>query len=44
MIVNLVHCMYTAGVETRTSAPVQITRDKETLQCAAAAGLYPTGK
>ena len=32
------------GVETRTSAPVRITRDKETLQHARIKGLFPCGE
>lgn len=32
------------GVETRTSAPVQITRNPSTLECVSMAGLYPTGE
>jgi len=32
------------GVETRTSAPVTILRDRETLQSPAVAGLYPAGE
>eukprot|EP00611_Tribonema_gayanum_P000470 TRINITY_DN1032_c0_g1_i1.p2 TRINITY_DN1032_c0_g1~~TRINITY_DN1032_c0_g1_i1.p2 ORF type:complete len:178 (-),score=64.11 TRINITY_DN1032_c0_g1_i1:133-666(-) len=32
------------GVETRTSAPVQIARDAASLQCVSAQGLYPTGE
>ena len=32
------------GVETRTSAPVQITRKSDTLECTTLAGLYPTGE
>lgn len=32
------------GVETRTSAPVRITRDKETLQHARVKGLFPCGE
>jgi hypothetical protein len=32
------------GVETRTSAPVQITRKSDTLECSTLAGLYPTGE
>ncbi|CAM9147629.1 unnamed protein product [Phaeothamnion confervicola] len=32
------------GVETRTSAPVQVTRDKDTLECVTLAGLYPAGE
>jgi uncharacterized FAD-dependent dehydrogenase len=32
------------GVETRTSAPVQIVRGAASLQCARAEGLYPTGE
>jgi uncharacterized FAD-dependent dehydrogenase len=32
------------GVETRTSAPVQITRNPETLECVSLKGLYPTGE
>ena len=32
------------GVETRTSAPVRITRDKATLESVSHRGLYPTGE
>ncbi len=32
------------AVETRTSSPIQITRDKETLQSLNAKGLYPAGE
>lgn len=32
------------GVETRTSCPLRITRDKETLQSLSHEGLYPTGE
>lgn len=32
------------AVETRTSSPIQITRDKETLQSVNAKGLYPAGE
>jgi uncharacterized protein len=32
------------GVETRTSSPVRIERDKETLQSPTVAGLYPCGE
>ncbi len=32
------------GVETRTSAPVQVTRDSESLQSCSVAGLYPCGE
>jgi uncharacterized FAD-dependent dehydrogenase len=32
------------GVETRTSAPVQIKRDPETLECLTIKGLYPAGE
>jgi len=32
------------AAETRTSAPVRLLRDPETLQSPAAAGLYPTGE
>ncbi|MEZ5527330.1 MAG: NAD(P)/FAD-dependent oxidoreductase [Gammaproteobacteria bacterium] len=32
------------GVETRTSSPVRITRDKETLQSLNTQGLYPAGE
>ena len=32
------------GVETRTSAPVRITRDKETLQHVRVKGLFPCGE
>ncbi|KAA5377389.1 FAD-dependent protein, partial [Phocaeicola dorei] len=32
------------GVETRTSAPVRITRDKETLQHVRIKGLFPCGE
>ncbi|MCB9507889.1 MAG: FAD-dependent oxidoreductase [Myxococcales bacterium] len=32
------------GVETRTSAPVTILRDRETLESPSAAGLYPSGE
>jgi uncharacterized FAD-dependent dehydrogenase len=32
------------GVETRTSSPIRITRDAETLQCPGLDGLYPAGE
>ena len=32
------------GVETRTSSPVRIVRDKETLQHVTVRGLFPCGK
>lgn len=32
------------GVETRTSAPVQITRDRCTFECVSLKGLYPAGE
>jgi uncharacterized FAD-dependent dehydrogenase len=32
------------GVETRTSSPVRILRDDETLECPGIAGLYPAGE
>lgn len=32
------------GVETRTSCPVQIDRDRATLQCPGLGGVYPTGE
>jgi uncharacterized protein len=32
------------GVETRTSAPVRVSRDPETLECRAMPGLFPTGE
>ncbi len=32
------------GVETRTSSPVRIKRDKESLQCEGVYGLYPCGE
>ena len=32
------------GVETRTSSPVRILRDEETLECPEIAGLYPSGE
>jgi len=32
------------GVETRTSCPVQIERDRTTLECPGLAGVYPTGE
>lgn len=32
------------GLETRTSSPVRLLRDRETLQCTALAGLYPCGE
>ncbi|WP_430460341.1 NAD(P)/FAD-dependent oxidoreductase [Thalassolituus sp. LLYu03] len=32
------------GIETRTSSPVRITRDRETLQSLNTAGLYPAGE
>jgi uncharacterized FAD-dependent dehydrogenase len=32
------------GVETRTSAPLRVLRDPETLQCPDLAGLYPCGE
>jgi hypothetical protein len=33
-----------AGVESRTSSPVRIPRDPETLQCVGLQGLYPAGE
>jgi uncharacterized FAD-dependent dehydrogenase len=35
---------YLFGVETRTSCPVRVTRDAETLQSLSHAGLYPCGE
>ncbi|CAM9425774.1 unnamed protein product, partial [Hapterophycus canaliculatus] len=32
------------GVETRTSSPVQVERDAETLECPSMEGLFPTGE
>ncbi|HYC53445.1 MAG TPA: FAD-binding protein [Candidatus Binatia bacterium] len=32
------------GVETRTSSPVRVPRDRETLQCTGLPGLYPCGE
>ena len=32
------------GVETRSSSPVTVLRDRETLQALGAAGLYPCGE
>ncbi len=32
------------GVETRTSAPVRLTRDPDTLQSTTVKGLYPIGE
>ena len=32
------------GIETRTSSPVRITRDSETLQSLNLRGLYPAGE
>jgi hypothetical protein len=32
------------AVETRTSSPIQITRDKNTLQSLNSEGLYPAGE
>ena len=32
------------GVETRTSCPIRVTRDKETYQSVSHAGLYPAGE
>ena len=32
------------GVETRTSAPVQIARDDATCECAGLPGLFPAGE
>jgi len=32
------------GVETRTSAPVQITRCPDTFECVSLRGLYPIGE
>ena len=32
------------AVETRTSSPIQITRDRETLESLNAKGLYPAGE
>ena len=32
------------GVESRTSSPIRICRDKETLQSPQIKGLYPTGE
>ena len=32
------------GVESRTSCPVRITRDKESLESLSHSGLYPTGE
>ena len=32
------------GVESRTSSPLRVLRDAETLQCPAIAGLFPAGE
>ena len=32
------------AMETRTSTPVRICRDKETFECTAVKGLYPVGE
>ena len=40
----LARCYRHAGVETRTSAPVQIVRDPTTLQCESCEGLFPAGE
>ena len=32
------------GVETRTSSPVQIKRNRDTLECDEVKGLFPTGE
>jgi uncharacterized FAD-dependent dehydrogenase len=32
------------GVESRTSCPVRVTRDEETLESVSHRGLYPTGE
>ena len=32
------------GVESRTSCPIRITRDKQSLQSVSHKGLYPTGE
>ena len=32
------------GVETRSSSPVRVTRDEETLQSVSTAGLWPCGE
>ncbi|SIR44578.1 NAD(P)/FAD-dependent oxidoreductase [Pseudacidovorax sp. RU35E] len=38
------HDAVLTGVETRTSSPIRIARDGETLQCPGLAGLYPAGE
>lgn len=38
------HDAVLTGVETRTSSPIRIARDGDTLQCPGLAGLYPAGE
>ena len=38
------HDAVLTGVETRTSSPIRIARDGDTLQCPGIAGLYPAGE
>ncbi|SFM14511.1 NAD(P)/FAD-dependent oxidoreductase [Variovorax sp. OV329] len=38
------HDAVLTGVETRTSSPIRIARDSQTLQCPGLAGLYPAGE
>jgi len=38
------HDAVLTGVETRTSSPIRIARDADTLQCPGIAGLYPAGE
>ncbi|RYF78219.1 MAG: FAD-dependent oxidoreductase [Comamonadaceae bacterium] len=38
------HDAVLTGVETRTSSPIRIARDNDTLQCPGIAGLYPAGE
>ncbi|MFC5609402.1 NAD(P)/FAD-dependent oxidoreductase [Variovorax soli] len=38
------HDAMLTGVETRTSSPIRIARDGESLQCPGIAGLYPAGE
>jgi len=38
------HDAVLTGVETRTSSPIRIARDGQTLQCVGIAGLYPAGE
>lgn len=35
---------YLHGVETRTSSPIQISRDSDSYECVNVARLYPTGE